>query len=220
MIALLLQPKILERPGISFWRSKLMGQLGFQLLLRKLTLYSLTVPQLVSLSDEQLSALGDRSGFEQLYGRLAAHLLAYLTRLAGHTDARDLAQEVWLKVHAALPKEFPSGTFKSWLFAIAKHQHIDLTRRRPFAELKVDPVASATGASDAMLDAERLQRLRECLATLRRSNLRSAEVFTLLLEGRDAAEICSVLGLDAQQVYNIKNKTIPVLQDCVSRERA
>ena len=71
-----------------------------------------------------------------------------------------------------------------------------------------------------MLDAERVMRLRECLDVLRSQNLRSAEVFTRLLLGHDVADIGSELNLDAQQVYNIKNKTIPVLQECVSKERA
>ncbi|MEI6233887.1 MAG: sigma-70 family RNA polymerase sigma factor [Planctomycetota bacterium] len=175
---------------------------------------------LIHSTDEHLSTLDGKGGFELLYERHAAHLLAYLTRSAGHSDAGDLAQEVWLKVHAALPKTFSSGTFKSWLFSIAKNKNIDHARKRPFAELKVDLADRSSDASESMLDTERVTRLRECLDELRAHNLRSAEVFTRLLQGCDVADIGTDLNLDAQQVYNIKNKTIPVLQECVSKERA
>lgn len=174
----------------------------------------------ISTSDEQLAAQVDRGGFELLYERHASHVLAFLTRLAGHSDAGDVAQDVWIKVHAALPKAFSGGTVKKWLFSIARNQHIDHTRKRPFAELKVDLPDNTPNTFDALLDTERFNRLGDCLATLRQSNLRSADVLVLLLKGIDVADICVEMKLDAQQVYNIKNKTIPVLQDCVSKERA
>ncbi len=171
-------------------------------------------------TDEQLSAQDGKGGFETLYERHAPHVLAYLTRSAGHSDASDLSQEVWLSVHASLPKIFPFGTFKSWLFNIAKNKNIDHARKRPLVELKIDLGDRSSDALESILDEDRIARLRACLDILRSNNLRSADVFTFLLLGRDVADIGNELNLDAQQVYNIKNKTLPVLQECVSKERA
>ncbi len=181
-------------------------------------LNDIAVSQSISDSDEKLAALPESLGFETLYQRHAAHLLAYLTRQAGHSNADDLAQEVWVKIHRSLPKHFVGGTFKSWLFAVAKNQHLDHTRKRPLAELKFDLPDESPSLVDVCIDDERHKMLRKCLGKLRLNNVRSAEVFTALLEGRDADELCKTMALEAQQIYNIKNKTITFLQDCVGRE--
>lgn len=170
-------------------------------------------------SNEELAAKPNCAGFGLLYERNSAHLLAYLTRLAGQTHAADLSQEAWIRVHKSLPKAFTADGFKSWLFSIARKLNIDRTRKKKPGELNVDPVDDRSNIVEDVLDEERHALLRVCLEKLRRDNLRSAEVVTRLLAGVDVGDICKEANLNPQQVYKIKFETIKILQICVSKER-
>lgn len=92
-------------------------------------------PQPVGASDEALAvaaAQGARSAFEALVERYAGRVVAVATRRIGDHDlARDLSQDVWVRVFRALPKfRSGGGSFRSWLFAIVLNATRDEQRRR------------------------------------------------------------------------------------------
>lgn len=84
-------------------------------------------------SDEALvveAAAGETSAFALLVERYAAPVLAVVERsVADHHLARDLAQEVWIKVHRGLAGFRAERRFRPWLFAIALN-HVRDDRRR------------------------------------------------------------------------------------------
>jgi RNA polymerase sigma-70 factor (ECF subfamily) len=81
------------------------------------------------------AAVGEGAAFEALLRRYGARVLACLERLLGdHHRALDASQEVWLKVHRALPAFDATRRFRPWLFAIAMNHARDRLRERPRRE--------------------------------------------------------------------------------------
>ena len=76
---------------------------------------------------------GERSAFEQLVRRHQKGLVNHLYRLTGKPDtARDLAQEVFIKVYTSLATFDPRYRFTTWMYRIASNCAIDhLRKRRP-----------------------------------------------------------------------------------------
>lgn len=76
-------------------------------------------------------ARGDRQGFEIFYRRHAPRLFAFARRICRDRQAaEDLVQEafiaVWRKAGSYRPER---GAVEAWLFALVRHQGIDVWRR-------------------------------------------------------------------------------------------
>jgi len=80
---------------------------------------------------------------EQYQQRLYRYLL-FLT--ADRALAEDLFQETWIRVLERGHQYKANSKFESWLFAIARHLVIDVSRRKKIASLEdlVDPESSQT----------------------------------------------------------------------------
>jgi RNA polymerase sigma factor (sigma-70 family) len=73
---------------------------------------------------------GDARAFEGLYARHAKMLVAFIaSRASRGFDCENLAQEIWLKIHAEL-KEFENDNFRAWMLTIARNRLIDDGRKR------------------------------------------------------------------------------------------
>lgn len=74
---------------------------------------------------------GDGSGFETLVTRYQQRIFRFISRYTKDAeDARDVSQEVFLKVYGALDGYDPRYRFSTWLFRIAGNAAIDHLRRR------------------------------------------------------------------------------------------
>jgi len=74
---------------------------------------------------------GEADAYESLVSRYQAGLVAFLWNLLGNgEDARDAAQETFIKAYVSLGRFDRSRSFKTWLFAIAYNRGIDLLRRK------------------------------------------------------------------------------------------
>src|SRR3954466_4180261 len=71
-----------------------------------------------------------RAAFEQLYGRHARLLSAFLAARVRRGEVDDLHQEVWHRVWLRLPGQFRGGNFRAWLHQIARHALIDRGRKK------------------------------------------------------------------------------------------
>ncbi|WP_438482878.1 RNA polymerase sigma factor [Oleiharenicola lentus] len=94
-------------------------------------------------------------------------------------DARDLCQEIWVKVWSELPKFRGDSKFSTWLHTIATRRSLDHLRKNrrwfdkflPFsiedAEIKSVPEPSTEEtARDQTEGSERVQQLKDALDTL------------------------------------------------------
>ena len=81
--------------------------------------------------DAQLIAAhldGDPAAMDALISRYRGPLLGFLRSRVGE-EAEDLSQEVWSRAASALPRYTERGTFRAWLFQIARRLLIDHRRR-------------------------------------------------------------------------------------------
>ena len=131
-----------------------------------------------SASDEALAteaAGGSRGAFAALVERHGARVLAAVERsVQDHHLARDLAQEVWIKVHRGLAGFDPARRFRPWLFAITCNHVRDAQRRggrRSLHLLEDGPapasVVAARPTTLLYLDRTYFQRLLAAVPPLR-----------------------------------------------------
>ena len=150
-------------------------------------------------SDDELiaSALaGNPEAFGTLVERYerAVYHLAFRT-LRDVEDAKDAAQEAFMKAYRALRTFRPGARFSTWIFTITYHACCDrLSRRKRFTgdELpdRADPAAGPEAQTAADDDARRLRSAIEGLPDKYRT------VITLFhLQGKHYEEIATVLGL-------------------------
>lgn len=97
-------------------------------------------------TDEELmisAAEGDLRSFDALVGRYADRIYGFTRRLAGDPDiAEDAAQEAFIKLWKNRKRFDREGSFRPWIFAIARNAALDIMRKRR------DAVFSALRAHD------------------------------------------------------------------------
>ena len=99
-------------------------------------------------TDEELVAAfqaGDRGAFEAMVDRWERKIQGVVYRVVGNReDARDVAQEVFLKVYRGLGDFKQEARFSSWLYQIALNASRDrLRRRRGRTFVSLDDVGEA-----------------------------------------------------------------------------
>lgn len=74
---------------------------------------------------------GDPAAFEQLFERYSRRLVRFLTGMVGPTQAKDLAQLTFLKVHENRHRYRVGASVASWIFTIARNSALDFLRSAP-----------------------------------------------------------------------------------------
>jgi RNA polymerase sigma-70 factor (ECF subfamily) len=152
-----------------------------------------------AITDDALIAqtlAGNGEAFGTLVGRYerAVYHLAYRTLREGE-DAKDAAQEAWVKAYRALGSFRPGAKFSTWIFTICYRVCCDrLAKRKRFTGAEIPDVADAAPGPAAVYeaadDAARLRRAIDALPEKYRA------VITLFhLQGKQYEEIAAVLGL-------------------------
>lgn len=139
---------------------------------------------------------GDQAAFERI---LAAHERIVLRTaqrlLANSEDAKDAAQEVFLRLHRKLGRFREEGEFVPWLYRMTVNICLDWKRRSKraisidqtleSADWSLNPEQALRAAQERALIVDALRRLpeRERLAIVLRD-----------LEGRSTGEVAGILG--------------------------
>jgi len=139
---------------------------------------------------------GDGRAFDRLMLETQERVMGLAWRLlGGREDARDAAQEVYLRVFRHLGRFRAGHDFHGWLYRITVNVCRDAARRRRRAPV-VDGPAPDPGqpprAEEELLGSERWNRLLEALAALP-SRERAALVLRDL-EGLTSEQVARVLG--------------------------
>jgi len=133
-------------------------------------------------ADDELLAircqLGEPAAFDDLIARWHAPLWSFVRRLVGEDDAaREIFQDVWVRVIRGLPQLRDGSKLRAWLFGIARRTLMDRLRqeyaRSPAVDIDVDEIPADPRAGE---DAEDLQELEEALSDL---PITEREVLTL-----------------------------------------
>ncbi len=148
---------------------------------------------------------GDREAFRVLVDRYGQRIVAFCgSRLRSDDEARDIAQEVFVRAYRSLAAFRQGESFPAWLFAIAANQL--RSRFRAFAsdrhkvEAAGSEAASAapTDPADEAADAIRAQALRKAVAALPRDHRLPVQLY--YFGGLSVAETAQSLGLGEEAV--------------------
>ena len=151
---------------------------------------------------------GRTEAFEPLVGPYRGPLLALAYRLTrDREDAREVAQEAFLKAFRSLGRFDLSRSFRNWLFQIAANEARDRLRRvkrerAVFEAAAREPAAPASGTTPGPeAGRERSETRSEILRALDSLGPREREVFVLRdLEELDIRETARVLGCSSISV--------------------
>lgn len=145
---------------------------------------------------------GDATAFDQIIINHERRVISLAWRMLGNReDARDAAQETFLRVYRYLDRFDPAQDFSGWLYRIAVNVCRDLARKRRGnhfsleAEVEsgaiVEPVSPHNTESAALLAQEHAILLR-ALSTL--SEKERAAIVLRDLEGLPTEEVARILG--------------------------
>jgi RNA polymerase sigma-70 factor (ECF subfamily) len=165
-------------------------------------------------TDEDLIAelaRGESNAFVGLVERHAASVLAVVERAIGdHHLARDLTQEIWIKVHRGLSGFRPGARFRPWLFSIALNHVRDEQRRvgrHPLQLLEETPAQSLPARqTDPRQASEEREAIEAALD-------RVPEPF------RSALHLVDVVGLDYEEAARSLECAVGTVKSRVNRGR-
>jgi len=162
-------------------------------------------------TDSQLMeryALGDGHAFDELFQRYEGRVYAYFLRRTRSPDsARDLYQDLFLRIHRFRARFDPSQGFESWFFTIASHVYIDhLRRSRGSEEPAGDSPADRFQDCGAERQAIARSEAHRILAGL--SPEQEAVLVAAKVGGFDYAEIAEELGKTVAAVKQVASRTI------------
>ncbi len=144
--------------------------------------------------------LGEPAAFDDLIERWHGPLWAYVRRVAGDEDgAREVVQDVWIKVLRGIPKLRDGSKLRAWLFGIARRTVMDRLREQyasPIeAEIDIGDVPADTWSSHEQRELEQLEGALARLPAIER------DVLTLFyLEDLSLSDIAETLGVPAGTV--------------------
>lgn len=143
---------------------------------------------------------GDTDAFNRCVQVFAPRVNAVAYQMTGNSeDARDITQEVFVRLFHALDSYDPAQLFWTWLYRVTVNLAIDFKRRNArHRHESLDGIAGAGQASDSAtppdVQAER-QELRGAISRLlKKLSAKQQQVFVLRdLQGLSTAEIARIL---------------------------
>ena len=139
--------------------------------------------------------LGEPEAFDALIARWHRPLWQYIRRMTGRDEeARDLLQEVWVRVIRGIARLRDGSRVRAWLFGIARRTLMDRLRREyaaiPIGDVDVSELAAEVEPIDNESDLASLDASLETLPTVER------EVLTLFyLRDLSLAELADTLNV-------------------------
>jgi RNA polymerase sigma-70 factor (ECF subfamily) len=148
---------------------------------------------------------GDVEGFDELFRRYEARIHSFFMRRTGSAErARDLYQELFLRIHRAREAYDPKRPFAPWLFQIAHHLLVD-DRRRAYRAHEIpfehEVGAGQPGDEERMAAREQLDRALVALSAEERFVLVSSRI-----DGVGYPELAARLGKSADAVKKMASR--------------
>jgi RNA polymerase sigma-70 factor (ECF subfamily) len=162
---------------------------------------------------------GDMAAFELLMRQHERLVLATALRLTGNMeDAKDVSQEVFLRLYRNLAKVKTPGALPSWLYRVTVNVCHDLRRRRPVSapvEMAEEVATPETDPQTGLAEAERRRVLELSLRQL--SEKERAALVLRDLEGLSTEEVAQALGSSQATVRSQISKARAKVHDFVER---
>jgi RNA polymerase sigma-70 factor, ECF subfamily len=155
---------------------------------------------------------GDPSGFTDLVRRYQDRIYSLCRYMIGDADdARDAAQDVFVKVYGSLKRYRPDSSVYTWLYRIAVNTCLDYRKKarpKPLEdESAVDSVPSGNPSP------ERLYQSKETGLLIEKALLGLPEEF------RAAIVLREIEGLSYQEISDVLHTSIGTVKSRISRAR-
>lgn len=171
---------------------------------------------------------GDTSSIGILASRHADRLYSMLlSMLQDHDEAKDLTQEVWLKVIKRIGQFRADSKFETWLYRIAYNEAIDYLRKKKKAPLRMEE--ERLGDSDMELDdnegtEEKEYQIEALEAALAKLNAEDRMLVTLFYyDEKSLAEIAEIVnqteGNCKVRLHRLRKKLYKLMQDHENRRQ-
>ena len=160
----------------------------------------------------RLALRGNPAAFEALYNRHHGALYGFVFHLLGRgasaEDAEDIAQESFSTAFSKLADRRDDGSFKSWLFTIARNRAVDHMRagRPPTADVTELPLAAAGGPERQAESKAEMAWLMTALADLPERQ-------------REALVMREMGGLSYDEIADGMETTVPGVKQLINRAR-
>ena len=145
---------------------------------------------------------GDRDAFAQIVDRWQARLINFFYRSTGNrADAEDLAQETFIELNRVAARYQPQGTFRAFVFTLARRRLIDGYRKKARRPLEyVDPgeyfMQSQAEAGDQIRE---IEEAFHCALAALPENQRNA-ILMLQQQGLSYDEIAQALNASVSAI--------------------
>lgn len=155
------------------------------------------------------------SAFQEIYtenyGRVAGLCLGYVK--GDGALAKDLAQEVFMKVWENLPNFRKQSAISTWIYRITVNTCLQEMRKKKYVELKGDVVNEPP--SHPMEMEARFKSMYKCIDTL---NAENKTIILLELENIPQEEIAAIIGISHQAIRTRLHRIKEQLSNCVNHE--
>ncbi len=164
---------------------------------------------------------GAPEALDELYRRHARKLHVFFASGVATAAPEDLVHEVFLRV-ALAPEQFDPrrGSFRTWLFGIARNLAVDFLRRAGHGRTEVIEEARTPAPpeeGDAGELAEEHQALRECLAELKKAEEREA-LLLYYLGGKLFREIAELFDKSTSMAQKLVHAAREKVRACLERK--
>jgi len=106
----------------------------------------------------------NESEFQKIYDAFQPKIIRYLTHFIGESEAEDLTQETFVKVHQALENFRDEAQLSTWIYRIATNTALDRLRSPSFqrvAQPSLSESLDETGIADKVICTEEKKPLIE-----------------------------------------------------------
>ena len=171
---------------------------------------------------------GDQNAFSKILEKYNPRIFRYVKRnVKNDEDARDITQDIFIKVFKALSNWEPRAAFQTWMYTVARNRCIDHFRahsRRTTYSLGDDDEQFDIVATNLRSNPEKMARegeigmyIRDALAKL---SAKQRDVFILYhYEGLRIKDIAEALGISEGTVKVHHHRAMKKLQDILSSIR-
>src|SRR5215211_9155185 len=154
-------------------------------------------------------AQGDPQAFAPLYHHYVDDVFRYCARRLGDAEeAADVTSLIFARALAALPRYQGTGSFRSWLFAIAHNAVIDGQHAvHPWAPLEAgaDQIDPTPSPEEVALRDDAAREVRAVLARLPREQ---RQVVELRLAGLTNSEMAAILGRSVPALQMLQGRAL------------
>lgn len=166
---------------------------------------------------------GDKSAFSALVDRYGDMVYSLVKRIVGNSeDARDITQDIFVKVYSSLNKYNGTSAFSTWLYRVAYNAAISHIRKRRHHHSSVDDERSQPVADDDMEAAFRRaaseKRYADLESALSRLAPEERAMITLFyMEEHSVSDISDITGISLANVkvklHRIRKKIFILMEE-------